>query len=1532
VASQLVFNLAVSFEVQGYQFVEVEETLKTVFEVLDTDCSGTVDLGEISRAIEDTETVKMILGVCDQLRPLLNSGTWRKTFLSMDTDGSGGLDLEEFQRFIMTAVEQATLLGRQAANSASTESTASFDEPETKAGSGGGGAGDLPEDIRRELDGVFSESPPVPNVHVAAIHTASGGRRGEGETKTVGFQTSSSSPSAANDEKPTPPWRVHSRRSMDDKEKGPPHVLLETRCSIRTAGDDDIGALFRLLFKGGDHDLFHIEMAMLFKAVRIDETVRDMLRVSDDLRPLLHQPAFTAVFRETASAVGVLDQDEFRAFVGNVTERVVAMERVHDAADQRAEEQQQRKREAQEKAAADKAAAARVGDPVTHIFGLISSNNASEVAVADAVTALHRDSSVREALADSDHALHPLLDPKALSLAFRGLGHTDMLDEDVFRACVSHVCSSLTGDDEIDLRAGLRAHSKGDHGGGDDGNDDRHHLLWDDQLHRWVAGTKSHPKVQRQLLRQESGDRGGPDQRLDQTRNVLEEKADERHTAAVLLLERQVESHEAGRIERSKSRRMDQREEKEATNTVVAGKGGGGYEGKNGEIRGAGADGEVKVEEEKRGERAYVESSVVPPHYVVQSASSPPGESKAGFGHSPRRSEHTATNEAEAPLLATLAAPPEATTVRRDAGEVFALIDKDGSGHVDKVEIAKAVRSDASVRDLLNMSDHLQMFLRPRAFAAAFSTLDGDSDGKVSLAEFRAFATGVAEAAPSLESDDVGEVFAMIDIDGSGHVDKGEIVKAVRSDASVRDLLKMSDHLQMLLRPRAFADSFRALDGDSDGKVSLDEFRAFAAGVAEAAPKRAEDDIAEVFALIDRDGGGHVDKGEVIRAVKSNHHVRDLLRVVPSLQGLLRPRALAAALRLLDTDRDGKVSLAEFRTFVASSTTGINTGATLTRPSGEGVGGGQQGMAVLPVHDDIGEVFAMIDTDNSGHVDKGEILRSCQGDAHVRDVLRVSGSLSVLLRPRAFAVAFRSLDADRNGQVSLEEFRAFAQSAVVAEVVREVHVVEAAAANGGGGLQGEGDGGWGIGGASPGEDAITRLFRMIDGDGHGRVGKSDMRASVNDDKIRPILEAVQELRPLLTPSFDWTFQQMDDNGDGSIDLSEFRAFVLAVGHQSEARARRETMATTLTPTTPTAPMSTYLQLSGADIDERGDAFKAAMENYMAGGLGELNQAFVKWVNSSLDRQLNHRVSTGSASSSSSSSSSSSTSLNAADVDAGQRLVGATVAVLLTGGAAGAGVNEEKEGNRGGRGNGGNGGKGESIKWFQGQISFFDRDTGKHFIVSAVSGIRQRSQSLSGSRSGGEGNGERNGAGKEGGGNWYDLRTTPCRLFAAGKVPPPMSPHDAWAVPAGLVATTRASKSTAATTFAATSTHGADEGQKGGGVGGSSRGSGGAQEAAACAPLSLSSDWHGDDDDNGDVAARPSSSNSASASAPAAAVSPQRRARDLDTKGRELVGQQVEIIGDGRDDRARRPTQQLQNTNFLTEGEKEEIEKEMKVRV
>ena len=360
----------------------------------------------------------------------------------------------------------------------------------------------------------------------------------------------------------------------------------------------------------------------------------------------------------------------------------------------------------------------------------------------------------------------------------------------------------------------------------------------------------------------------------------------------------------------------------------------------------------------------------------------------------------------------------------------------------------------------LKESETLKVLLKPRAAVVAFKQLDTDSKGCVSLDAFQRFAAGMLPASPtkaagaeaagaasaSPPTDVAGDngtlgvdnLFKLIDKDGSGTVEKSEIYRAVRGDARVREALKESATLKVLLKPRAAVTAFKALDTDSKGCVSLEAFRRFASGMQPARPTQAAAagargaggspspsssspaaagpaaltaagaaQVEAIFKLLDKDGSGTIEKSEVYRAVRGDARVRAALKQSAALSVLLKPRAAAEAFKELDTDRSGCVSLVEFRRFAA---------------------GMQPAQPARPTQsDEAQEIFQMLDRDKSGTVEKSEIYRAIRNEAAVRDRLRRSSTLKLLLKPGAFGKGFDALRASKgpgaSTSITLDDFR-----------------------------------------------------------------------------------------------------------------------------------------------------------------------------------------------------------------------------------------------------------------------------------------------------------------------------------------------------------------------------------------------------------------------------------------------------------------------------------------------------------------------------
>ena len=110
------------------------------------------------------------------------------------------------------------------------------------------------------------------------------------------------------------------------------------------------------------------------------------------------------------------------------------------------------------------------------------------------------------------------------------------------------------------------------------------------------------------------------------------------------------------------------------------------------------------------------------------------------------------------------------------------------------------------------------------------------------------------------------DIFMLIDLDGSGFVGRSELLRAIRGDEVVRNMLQQSAHLQALLNPRQYRDAFDRMDISGDGTVSLEEFREFVAEVAVTAAggDDGEDmhrhEVTRMFRRLDITGSGVVDR------------------------------------------------------------------------------------------------------------------------------------------------------------------------------------------------------------------------------------------------------------------------------------------------------------------------------------------------------------------------------------------------------------------------------------------------------------------------------------------------------------------------------------------------------------------------------------------------------------------------------------------------------------------------------------------------
>jgi len=210
-----------------------------------------------------------------------------------------------------------------------------------------------------------------------------------------------------------------------------------------------------------------------------------------------------------------------------------------------------------------------------------------------------------------------------------------------------------------------------------------------------------------------------------------------------------------------------------------------------------------------------------------------------------------------------------AKTAKMDAKEernlitLFNCVDLDNSGKIERNEFLQAMKLDQEVREMVQNSKILRPLLKKKTFKSHFLKMDVSGNGMISLEEFLQFCrvqaaaleesgdatrvpvqghkyarkrTSIEEARVLRNTQDhyrsdqthkLTQMFRMIDKDNSGLLDQRELLTALKDDDAVSSFAKQCHALKPLLSNKLFAESWRAMDTDDDGGVSLEEFIEF---------------------------------------------------------------------------------------------------------------------------------------------------------------------------------------------------------------------------------------------------------------------------------------------------------------------------------------------------------------------------------------------------------------------------------------------------------------------------------------------------------------------------------------------------------------------------------------------------------------------------------------------------------------------------------------------------------------------------------
>eukprot|EP00747_Dinoflagellata_sp_TGD_P103310 gnl/TRDRNA2_/TRDRNA2_168919_c1_seq6.p1 gnl/TRDRNA2_/TRDRNA2_168919_c1~~gnl/TRDRNA2_/TRDRNA2_168919_c1_seq6.p1 ORF type:complete len:266 (+),score=51.65 gnl/TRDRNA2_/TRDRNA2_168919_c1_seq6:78-875(+) len=255
----------------------------------------------------------------------------------------------------------------------------------------------------------------------------------------------------------------------------------------------------------------------------------------------------------------------------------------------------------------------------------------------------------------------------------------------------------------------------------------------------------------------------------------------------------------------------------------------------------------------------------------------------------------------------------------------------------------------------------------------------------------------------------VKAVFSIADTDGQGLIEKGLLANVLKDVVGERVTQKQIEGLIGEVAP-------------TGSTIPYSVFLDFIWGVSMTAfpglPGATTEDLAGVFSVIDRNGNGTLDKEEVVAALRPPlvPELQEYCRQMPCLAPLLNVDSWEKTFRTIDTNADNKISWIEFIRFFL---------ATSNAKKSEAVGPGAGALQAMD-QEDLIAVFACVDTNQNGFLEKQELMSAVRGgDPALLEFCKQMPALHPLLDPDQWEAAFKALDTNRDGVVSWDEFCLF---------------------------------------------------------------------------------------------------------------------------------------------------------------------------------------------------------------------------------------------------------------------------------------------------------------------------------------------------------------------------------------------------------------------------------------------------------------------------------------------------------------------------
>ena len=153
----------------------------------------------------------------------------------------------------------------------------------------------------------------------------------------------------------------------------------------------------------------------------------------------------------------------------------------------------------------------------------------------------------------------------------------------------------------------------------------------------------------------------------------------------------------------------------------------------------------------------------------------------------------------------------------------YRLVDINGDGDVSKTEMLMAIQSNYKIQDMLGVKGG---GVSKEEFEKIYSKIDEDGSDSIDFQEFKLFF--VQKRIEDMNSEEKAELchrkaFNLMDMDGSGTLNKTEILLAVKENCRIQSLMGVGEGIDSA----DFEALYKIIDADGSREVDFEEFQDF---------------------------------------------------------------------------------------------------------------------------------------------------------------------------------------------------------------------------------------------------------------------------------------------------------------------------------------------------------------------------------------------------------------------------------------------------------------------------------------------------------------------------------------------------------------------------------------------------------------------------------------------------------------------------------------------------------------------------------